>query len=97
MHLARKKFEERCGPPPRGSFMPLNGSATITGVAFFDVKHSNPQHVERPVFDAFERGEKVYVLSVEVAIRIHDVAGFWCAGLPRQSIDAACIARDRLA
>jgi hypothetical protein len=44
MRLAREKFEERCGPPPRGSFMPLKGSATITGVAFFDVKHTNPQH-----------------------------------------------------
>jgi hypothetical protein len=43
MRLARKKFEDR-GRPPHGSFMPLKGSATITGVAFFDVKHSNPQH-----------------------------------------------------
>jgi hypothetical protein len=44
MRLARKKFEDRCGRPPHGSFRPLEGSATITGVAFFDVKHSNPQH-----------------------------------------------------
>jgi hypothetical protein len=28
--------------------MPLKGSATITGVAFFDVKHNNPQHGVAP-------------------------------------------------
>jgi hypothetical protein len=48
MRLVRKKFEDRCGRPPRGSFTPLTGSATITGVAFFDVKHSNPQHGVAP-------------------------------------------------
>lgn len=31
MRLAREKFEDRCGRPPHGSFMPLKGSATITG------------------------------------------------------------------
>jgi hypothetical protein len=48
MRLARKKFEDRCGRPPHGSFRPLTGSATITGVAFFDVKHNNPQHGVAP-------------------------------------------------
>jgi hypothetical protein len=48
MRLARQKFEDRCGRPPHGSFVKLKGSATITGVAFFDVKHSNPQHGVAP-------------------------------------------------
>jgi hypothetical protein len=44
MRVARQKFEDRCGRPPHGSFRALSGSATITGVAFFDLPHSNPQH-----------------------------------------------------
>ncbi len=29
-----------CGVPPHGDFMPLKGSATIVGVAFFDLSHN---------------------------------------------------------
>lgn len=36
---ARAAFERACGTPPSSSFRGLRGTATITGVGFFDVKH----------------------------------------------------------
>jgi hypothetical protein len=36
---ARAAFIDACGAPPRGRFSTLSGSATITGVGFFDVLH----------------------------------------------------------
>jgi hypothetical protein len=48
MTAAREAFESSCGRPPRGDFMPLKGSATIVGVAFFDLPHSKPQHGVAP-------------------------------------------------
>jgi hypothetical protein len=39
MRKARAAFERACGAPSASSFRQLRGSATITGVGFFDVKH----------------------------------------------------------
>jgi hypothetical protein len=39
METARRDFIAACGTPPRSSFRRLRGSATITGVGFFDVLH----------------------------------------------------------
>ncbi len=39
MRKARAAFERACGTAPAGSFRRLTGTATITGVGFFDVKH----------------------------------------------------------
>lgn len=39
MLRARRALIAACGTPVTGSFRSLNGSATITGVAFFDVIH----------------------------------------------------------
>jgi hypothetical protein len=39
IHRARAAFEGACGTPSSSSFRKLNGTATITGVGFFDVKH----------------------------------------------------------
>jgi hypothetical protein len=36
---ARTAFVAACGPPPAGHFQSLSGTATITGVGFFDVLH----------------------------------------------------------
>jgi hypothetical protein len=36
---ARTAFIAACGPPPAGRFQALSGTATITGVGFFDVLH----------------------------------------------------------
>jgi hypothetical protein len=33
----------RPGPGPSSDFADLKGTATVTGVGFFDVKHSTPQ------------------------------------------------------
>jgi hypothetical protein len=42
MEAARAAFIKACGQPPLGSFktFPTTATATITGVAFFDVKHN---------------------------------------------------------
>lgn len=48
MTAAREAFESACGRSPRGDFMPLNRSATIVGVAFFDLPHGKPQHGVAP-------------------------------------------------
>jgi hypothetical protein len=37
--LARRQFNQACGIPPT-EFMPLTGVATVTGVAFLDVRHT---------------------------------------------------------
>jgi hypothetical protein len=39
MKKARAAFERACGVPPSSSFRRLSGTATVTGVGFFDVKH----------------------------------------------------------
>jgi hypothetical protein len=39
MQRARAAFERACGSPSASSFRRLTGTATITGVGFFDVKH----------------------------------------------------------
>jgi hypothetical protein len=39
MAKARSKLIARCGSPPTSSFRHLTGSATLTGVGFFDVPH----------------------------------------------------------
>jgi hypothetical protein len=39
MRKARAAFERACGTAPSSSFRRLSGTATITGVGFFDVKH----------------------------------------------------------
>jgi len=49
MTAARAAFENACGTPPHGSFMPLTGSATITGVAFFDGTPVGDAHARRTV------------------------------------------------
>jgi hypothetical protein len=48
MTAARHAFENACGTPPHASFAPLTGSATIIGVAFFDLPHATPQHGVAP-------------------------------------------------
>jgi hypothetical protein len=40
MDKARAAFIKACGTPPLGHFKTLHGTATITGVGFFDVKHN---------------------------------------------------------
>jgi hypothetical protein len=40
MARARARFEQLCGHPPRHDFYDLNGTATITGVGFFDRPHA---------------------------------------------------------
>jgi hypothetical protein len=40
MDAARAAFVKACGTPPLGRFRTLHGTATITGVGFFDVKHT---------------------------------------------------------
>jgi len=39
MQSARRRFEDACGVPSRSHFKQLRGTATITGVAFFDDIH----------------------------------------------------------
>jgi hypothetical protein len=39
MRKARAAFERACGTPSSSSFRKLSGTAPITGVGFFDVKH----------------------------------------------------------
>lgn len=39
MESARAALVAACGPPPKGRFRELHGSATITGVLFFDFPH----------------------------------------------------------
>ncbi len=39
VELAREALLKECGPIGKSRFKDLNGSATITGVAFFDVIH----------------------------------------------------------
>ena len=39
MAKARSKLIARCGSPPSSSFRHLTGSATLTGVGFFDIPH----------------------------------------------------------
>jgi hypothetical protein len=39
MRRARRAFERSCGPPSSSRFVPLRGTATIVGVAFFDRLH----------------------------------------------------------
>jgi hypothetical protein len=39
MAKARAKLIARCGSPPSSSFRHLAGSATLTGVGFFDIPH----------------------------------------------------------
>jgi hypothetical protein len=39
MARAKAALISACGPADTGSFRPLAGTATITGVAFFDVIH----------------------------------------------------------
>jgi hypothetical protein len=39
MRNARKAFVASCGPPPTGTFRKLSGTATVTGVGFFDQIH----------------------------------------------------------
>jgi len=41
MAQARARFEQLCGHPPKHNFYDLNGTATITGVGFFDRPHAN--------------------------------------------------------
>ena len=40
MARARARFETLCGHAPRHSFYDLHGTATITGVGFFDRPHA---------------------------------------------------------
>ena len=39
MTAARKAFVTSCGQPPTSSFKPLSGTATVTGVGFYDRDH----------------------------------------------------------
>jgi hypothetical protein len=39
MTAARRALIAACGQPSTGSFQPLHGTATLTGVGFFDVIH----------------------------------------------------------
>jgi hypothetical protein len=49
MLAARRSFVKSChGLPPKGDFEQLSGRATITGVGFFDKKHSRPQRGVAP-------------------------------------------------
>jgi hypothetical protein len=45
MAKARSALVAACGqaPSPSSDFADLKGTATVTGVGFFDVKHSTPQ------------------------------------------------------
>jgi hypothetical protein len=45
MGRARSAVTRACGQPPgpSGDFADLKGTATVTGVGFFDVKHGTPQ------------------------------------------------------
>jgi hypothetical protein len=45
MASARSALTKACGQPPGPSsdFKNLQGTATVTGVGFFDVKHAKPQ------------------------------------------------------
>jgi len=44
MKQARAALVSACGQPPRGHFRELHGSATITGVLFFDFPHGQRGH-----------------------------------------------------
>jgi hypothetical protein len=48
MLSARRTVIAACGPPPASFFAHLQGSATITGVGFFDVRHPRPQRGVAP-------------------------------------------------
>jgi hypothetical protein len=48
MLSARRSVIAACGLPPTSSFAPLRGSAAITGVGFFDVRHPRPQRGVAP-------------------------------------------------
>lgn len=48
MDKARAAFVKICGAPPLGHFKTLHGTATITGVGFFDKKHPTPQRGRAP-------------------------------------------------
>jgi hypothetical protein len=39
IHLARSTFDRACGTQSRSGFTNLTGTATVTGVGFFDFKH----------------------------------------------------------
>jgi hypothetical protein len=43
MASARSALTAACGQAPSSDFADLKGTATMTGVGFFDVKHSTPQ------------------------------------------------------
>jgi hypothetical protein len=45
MGSARSALTKACGqaPGPSSDFADLKGTATLTGVGFFDVKHATPQ------------------------------------------------------
>jgi hypothetical protein len=45
MGSARSALTKACGqaPGPSSDFADLKGTATVTGVGFFDVKHGTPQ------------------------------------------------------
>jgi hypothetical protein len=50
MASARSALTKSCGqaPGPPSDFKDLQGTATVTGVEFFDVKHGTPQTVVAP-------------------------------------------------
>jgi hypothetical protein len=48
MLSARSSVLRACGPAPNSYFTSLRGSATITGVGFFDVRHPLPQRGVAP-------------------------------------------------
>jgi hypothetical protein len=49
IHNASDEFNADCGPSiPSDSWQRLRGLATIAGVAYFDVRHSNKAHGEAP-------------------------------------------------
>jgi hypothetical protein len=48
MTKARDDLVAACGQPPRGDFRSLSGTASMTGVGFFDRRHGNPQRGVAP-------------------------------------------------
>jgi hypothetical protein len=50
MIAARGALTSACGQPPGPSaaFLTLHGTATITGVGFFDIRHATPQRGVAP-------------------------------------------------
>ena len=48
MDKARAAFVKACGAAPLGHFKTLHGTATITGVGFFDKRHPTPQRGRAP-------------------------------------------------